>query len=153
MNANYLKKRLSKIFNIPYSDKDGLVSHELLINTTNIYKKGVTETDICKRLMDYGIHPPTVSWPITRCFLIEPTETETYESLDYIVEAFEKIMDEIENDKDLIKNAPHNLRGAIESGKPIEKVLFPHSKQNEENKFWISSARVDEVSSDKNALK
>jgi len=53
----------------------------------------------------------------------------------------------------LIKNAPHNLRGAIESDKPIEKVLFPHSKQNEENKFWISSARVDEVSSDKNALK
>ena len=153
MNANYLKKRLSKIFNIPYSDKDGLVSHELLINTANIYKKGVTETDICKRLMDYGIHPPTVSWPITRCFLIEPTESETYESLDYIVEAFEKIMDEIENDKDLIKNAPHNLRGAIESDKPIEKVLFPHSKQNEENKFWISSARVDEVSSDKNALK
>ena len=73
--------------------------------------------------MDYGIHPPTVSWPIQRCFLVEPTESETTESLDYLVEVLEMIKKEAEEDPEIIKNAPYNLRSALESGKDINKLL------------------------------
>ena len=152
-NANYLKYRLSSNFKIPYSDKDGIVSHELLVDTSYFFKRGITETDICKRLMDYGIHPPTVSWPISRCFLIEPTESETLETLDYLVETLEMIKKEAEEEPELIKNAPYNLRKALESGKNIGKYLFPHPNQNEENKFWVSCSRINETTSDRNASK
>lgn len=152
-NANYLKERLSEKFDIPYFDKDGLVSHELLLDTTFFFKNGIKEVDICKRLMDYGIHPPTVSWPIQRCFLVEPTESETTESLDYLVEVLEMIKKEAEEDPEIIKNAPYNLRSALESGKDINKLLFPHPSQSEDNKFWIPCSRVDESQSDRNALR
>jgi len=106
LNSNYLKKKLEKKFTIPFKNP---CMHEFVLQTIPYLEKGVRAYDIAKRLLDYGIHAPTVYFPliIKECMLIEPTESESKETLDQFVGALEKIVEEIQTEPELVKSAPH----------------------------------------------
>lgn len=108
INANYLKKRLEKLFTIPYSQP---CMHEFVVQADNYLENGVRAVDIAKRLLDYGIHAPTVYFPliIKECLLIEPTESESKATLDRFIEVMEIIVSEIQEDPNIVKTAPHTL--------------------------------------------
>ena len=101
--ANYLAARLKNRFDLPFPPP---YAHEFIL-VPEFGESGVTELDLAKRLIDYGIHPPTMSWPIHHCLMIEPTETESLATLDRFVEVMLRIADEVETDAGLVKNAPH----------------------------------------------
>lgn len=107
LNANYLKKRLSKYFTIPFEQP---CMHEFVVQADNYLPQGVKAYDIAKRLLDYGYHAPTVYFPliIKECMLIEPTESESKATLDAFMEAIEKIVEEIKESPELVFTAPHN---------------------------------------------
>lgn len=108
LNANYLKKRLEKLFTIPFPQP---CMHEFVVQADNYLDQGVRALDIAKRLLDYGIHAPTIYFPliIKECMLIEPTESESKATLDLFVRVMEKIVGEIHTDPNLVKTAPHTL--------------------------------------------
>ncbi|MBC8387474.1 MAG: aminomethyl-transferring glycine dehydrogenase subunit GcvPB [Actinobacteria bacterium] len=105
LNANYLKKKLSKLFDIPYKKN---IMHEFVMSAKKYKDKGGSALNIAKRLIDYGIHPPTIYFPpiVEEAMMIEPTETENIESLDNLTEVFSKIVKEIERNPEVLKNAP-----------------------------------------------
>ena len=107
INSNYLYSRLKKIFKVTF---DGQPMHEFVLSAEEQKRKGVKALDIAKRLLDFGVHPPTVYFPliVNEALMIEPTENESREMLDYFVEAIEKINHEIDNNPEYIKNAPYN---------------------------------------------
>lgn len=116
LNANYIAARLSGHYNIRYKNANGRVAHELLIDFAQFEKSaGLKVPDFAKRLQDYGIHPPTCSWPMSTCMLIEPTESEPLGEVDRFCEAMIKIREEVEEvitgkqprDNNIVKNAPH----------------------------------------------
>jgi len=123
LNANYLKCKISKLFTIPYSQP---CMHEFVVQADNYIGKGVKAYDIAKRLLDYGYHAPTVYFPliVKECMLIEPTETESKDTLDEFVDALKKIVDEINEDPDILKKA-HTIKSSHDSTKkgPL-KILF-----------------------------
>ena len=108
LNANYLKKKLEKFFTIPYSQP---CMHEFVVQADNYLDKGIKALDIAKRLLDYGIHAPTIYFPliIKECMLIEPTESESKATLDYFISVIESIVEEIHTNPELVKTAPHTL--------------------------------------------
>lgn len=108
LNANYLKTRLSKLFTIPFSQ---FCMHEFVVQADNYLSEGVKALDIAKRLLDYGIHAPTIYFPliIKECMLIEPTESESKNTLDRFVAVMEKIIEEILTNPAIVKSAPHTL--------------------------------------------
>lgn len=108
LNANYLKKKLSSLFTIPYPQP---CMHEFVIQADNYLDKGIRALDIAKRMLDYGIHAPTIYFPliIRECMLIEPTESESKSTLDDFVEIMEKIVKEIESNPEIVKTAPHSM--------------------------------------------
>ena len=107
LNANYVMARLKGRFNLPY---DRICKHEFVINARNQKDHGVHTLDMAKRLLDYGYHPPTIYFPliVEEAMMIEPTETESRETLDEFIETMLKIADEVESDAELVKSAPHN---------------------------------------------
>jgi glycine dehydrogenase subunit 2 len=108
LSANYLKKRLSKMFTIPFPQP---CMHEFVVQADNYLGQGIKALDIAKRLLDYGIHAPTIYFPliIKECMLVEPTESESKATLDRFVSVLEKIVSEILENPDIVKNAPHTL--------------------------------------------
>ena len=116
LNANYISKRLSEKYKVLYTGKNGNVAHECIIDIRPIKEKtGITEEDIAKRLIDYGYHAPTMSWPVSGTIMIEPTESENLHEIDKFCDAFLSIKEEIDSihsgkfekkDNPLI-NAPH----------------------------------------------
>jgi glycine dehydrogenase subunit 2 len=116
LNANYLLSKLREDYTLPY---DGVCKHEFVLSGKDKLAKGVRTLDIAKRLMDYGFHPPTVYFPliVEEALMIEPTETESRETLDRFAEALIRISEEIETDPDLVKGAPHTtpVRGVDEA--------------------------------------
>jgi glycine dehydrogenase subunit 2 len=110
LNANYLAARLRDRFEMPYFDpaQGKFCAHEFVTVPKNLLARGVSLVDIAKRLIDYGIHPPTMHWPVHDCLMIEPTETESKATLDGFVAAMHAIADEIESTPDVTKSAPHN---------------------------------------------
>jgi glycine dehydrogenase subunit 2 len=108
LNANYLKKRLGQWFTIPYAQP---CMHEFVVQADNYLDKGIRATDIAKRLLDYGIHAPTVYFPliVKECLLIEPTESESKATLDHFLDVMGKIVEEIQSDPALVKSAPHTM--------------------------------------------
>lgn len=108
LNANYLKAKISKLFTIPYSQH---CMHEFVIQADNYLEQGIRALDIAKRLLDYGIHPPTIYFPsiIKECMLIEPTESESKRTLDLFVKVLERIVEEIHFNPDLVRKAPQNM--------------------------------------------
>lgn len=108
LNANYLKAKLGKYFNVPFSQA---CMHEFVVRADNYLDKGVRALDIAKRMLDYGVHAPTVYFPliVKECMLIEPTETESLETLDTFIHIIDTIVREIQDDPALVKEAPHTM--------------------------------------------
>ena len=154
-NANYIKEELQHDFEIPFTNSKGLVSHELIVKTDNL-ENGITERDIAKRLMDYGFHAPTMSWPVPKSLMIEPTETESLEEIDRFILAMKSIRREIRETPDLLRNAPHSTK-LLYSETPWE---LPYSKKQaffpleyiEKHKFNIPVGRIDDAYGDRNLI-
>ena len=109
LNANYLRARLSDAWHVAY---DRVCMHEVVLNDKRLRDTGVSTMDIAKRLMDFGFHPPTVYFPLVvkNALLVEPTETESRQSLDEFVEAMNQIATEANESPELVKTAPHHTR-------------------------------------------
>ena len=128
LNANYIQKRLDGAYDILYSGEKGRSAHELIIDCRPFKNKGIEVVDIAKRLMDYGFHAPTVSFPVAGTMMIEPTESENLEEIDRFCDAMISIRMEIasdnENDTAILKNAPHTLEMVTS-----DVWEFPYSRQ------------------------
>ncbi len=159
LNANYIKKSLEGAYEVLYSGENGRAAHELIIDCREFKKKGVEVVDIAKRLMDYGFHAPTVSFPVAGTMMIEPTESENLDEIDRFCKAMISIRLEIESDNsygiDILKNAPHTLSMITSDDWPFKysrkKAAFPLDFV-EENKFWPRVRRVDEAFGDRNLI-
>ncbi|KAI0079613.1 glycine dehydrogenase [Panus rudis PR-1116 ss-1] len=166
INANYMAHRLKDHYSLRYKNKNGRVAHELLIDLAEFDKAaGLKVTDFAKRLQDYGFHPPTCSWPISTCMLIEPTESETLEEIDRFCDAMIQIRREAEDvitgkqpkDNNVLKNAPHPISVLT---LPEEKWNRPYSRETaafpmpwlREKKFWPTVSRVDDAYGDLNLI-
>ena len=160
INANYIKERLHGSFETLYSGEMGRAAHEMIIDCRDFREKGIEVGDIAKRLMDYGFHAPTVSFPVAGTLMIEPTESESKEELDRFCDAMISIRKEIESvSKDepnnLLKNAPHTLAmltsDSWEFPYTREEAAFP-LEYVKENKFWPTVRRVDDAFGDRNLI-
>ena len=162
LNANYLAKKLEPHYPILYTGKNGYVAHECIIDLRPIkIKTGVTEEDIAKRLMDYGFHAPTMSFPVPGTLMIEPTESESLNELDRFIEALVSIRQEIsqiENGEidvknNPLKNAPHTAIDLINEhwNRPYsrETAVFP-APFLKKNKYWPPVSRIDNAYGDRN---
>jgi len=161
LNANYIAKKLDPHFPVLFKGKRGLVAHECIVDLRQWKNAGIEVEDVAKRLMDYGFHAPTVSWPVAGTMMIEPTESEPKHELDRFCDAMISIraeIDAIANGKgdrqnNLLKNAPHTTRQIAS-----EKWEHPYSREQaafpapwtREHKFWPSVARIDNVYGDRN---
>ena len=158
LNANYIKERLDGHYDTLYSGEMGRAAHEMIIECRPFKEKGIEVTDIAKRLMDYGFHAPTVSFPVAGTMMIEPTESEDLDELDRFCDAMISIRKEIETatmeDKNnILKNAPHTLMMVT-----TDNWLFPYTREQaafpldyiSDNKFWPTVRRVDEAYGDRN---
>jgi glycine dehydrogenase len=161
LNANYIAQRLNPYFPVLYKGKRGMVAHECIVDLRQY--KSVTVEDVAKRLMDYGFHAPTISFPVPGTMMIEPTESESREELDRFCEALITIHGEIQaiengrtdRQQNVIKNAPHTAEAVI-SDKwdrlyPREQAAFPLPWVRE-HKFWPAVGRIDNVYGDRNLI-
>lgn len=164
LNANYLKNSLSEHYPILYAGKNGRVAHEFIIDLRQWkHSLGVEAEDVAKRLMDYGFHAPTVSFPVAGTIMIEPTESESKAELDRFITALigiRKEIDEIESgdadrDNNVLKHAPHTLKTitAAEWDRPYSrtKAAFPAPYVTDQ-KFWPSVSRIDNSYGDRNLI-
>ena len=160
LNANYIKERLHGHFEVLYVGEKGRAAHEMIIDCRPFKEHGIEVTDIAKRLMDYGFHAPTVSFPVAGTMMIEPTESESKAELDRFCDAMISIRKEInvsskEDADNILKNSPHTL-AMITS----DNWVFPYSRQEaafplpyvSDNKFWPSVRRVDDAYGDRNLV-
>ena len=150
LSANWLANEIDTSFKVLYKAENGRVAHECIFDCRTL---PVTAEDVAKRLMDYGFHAPTLSWPVTNTMMVEPTESESLDELKRFVKAMEMIRREIYMDKDILKNAPHTAR-VVSSDKWVynysrEQAAYP-VKQN--NKFWPAVSRIDNVYGDRNLV-
>jgi len=163
LNANYMKECLKEEYNILYTGPHGRVAHEMILDCRPFKAIGIEVNDIAKRLMDYGYHAPTVSFPVAGTTMVEPTESESKAELDRFVEAMKSIRAEIEavangtadKENNVLKNAPHTLDiiTADEWIKPYSRTdaAFPINWVRN-NKFWPSVSRVDDAYGDRNLV-
>jgi glycine dehydrogenase len=163
LNANYVKTILEKHFKILYSGKNGRCAHEMIVDCREFKKAGVEVEDIAKRLVDYGFHAPTISFPVPGTMMIEPTESEPKEELDRFCEALIEIRKEIaevesgeaDPKNNVLKNAPHTAASLLveDWDKPYsrEKAAYPLAFVRDK-KFWPSVARVDSAYGDRNLM-
>ena len=164
LNANYIAKRLGPYYPVLYTGKRGLVAHECIIDLRAFKKSAdIDVTDVAKRLMDYGFHAPTVSWPVPGAMMIEPTESESRAELDRFCDALISIREEIaeietgaaDQQDNVLKNAPHTVEMVTQSEwcHPYsrEKAAFPEPWIRNA-KFWPAVARINEVYGDRNLM-
>jgi glycine dehydrogenase len=164
LNANYIAKRLSPHYPVVYTGTHGLVAHECIIDV-RMFKDsaGIAVDDVAKRLMDYGFHAPTMSWPVAGTLMIEPTESESRAEIDRFCDALIAIREEIrriekgalDRDNNPLVNAPHTLDDIAGAawGRPysIEEAVFPVSSLRED-KYWPPVNRIDQVYGDRNLV-
>ena len=164
LNANYMAKRLEKHYSILYTGTSGFVAHEFILDLRQFKETaGVEAMDVAKRLMDYGFHAPTVSFPVAGTLMIEPTESESKAELDRFCEAMIAIRAEIQDIADgrqprannLLKNAPHTVQSVTTSDwdRPYsrEQAAFP-APWVRDHKFWPTVSRIDEAFGDRNLI-
>ncbi len=164
LNANYVAKRLEGTFPVLYQGANGRVAHECILDTRDLKSlAGVEVEDIAKRLMDYGFHAPTVSFPVAGTLMVEPTESESKEELDRFCDALIAIRDEArdiemgvaDREDNPLKHAPHTLErvcaDAWTHAYPRERAAFP-APWTRERKFWPFVARVDSAYGDRNLV-
>jgi glycine dehydrogenase len=161
LNANYIAKRLDPYFPVLFKGRHGLVAHECIVDLRQWKSAGIEVEDVAKRLMDYGFHAPTVSFPVAGTMMIEPTESEPKQELDRFCDAMISIHAEMkaiasgkqDRQNNLLKNAPHTaLQIASEKwDRPYsrEQAAFP-APWTREHKFWPAAARIDNVYGDRN---
>jgi len=164
LSANYMAHRLAPHYPILFTGKDGLVAHECIIDLRHFRKTAdIGVEDVAKRLMDYGFHAPTMSWPVAGTMMIEPTESESLAELDRFCEAMISIRKEIEaiengemdKEDNVLKNAPHTAEILLKSEwhHPYtrEMAAYP-DKWTKEHKFWTSVARIDNARGDRTLI-
>ncbi|MCC2680145.1 MAG: glycine dehydrogenase, partial [Pseudobdellovibrio sp.] len=156
LNANYIAKRLAPHYPIVYKGKEGLVAHECIVDVRPLKKSfDVDVTDIAKRLIDYGFHAPTMSWPVAGTLMIEPTESESKAELDRFCDAMIEIRKEAEQLPELVKNAPYTTSTLLSAEWKYsfskEKAAFP-LKWLRNNKYWPPVGRVDNAYGDRNVV-
>jgi len=160
LNANYMKARFEGHYPILYTGECGRAAHEMILDCRSFKENGIEVGDIAKRLMDYGFHAPTVSFPVAGTLMIEPTESEDLAELDRFCDALISIRKEIDaataDDKNnVLKNAPHTLAMLT-----TDNWVFPYTREKAaypldyiaENKFWPSVRRVDDAYGDRNLI-
>lgn len=164
LNANYIARQLEPYYPVLYKGRNGWVAHECIIDVRGFKASAdVTVADIAKRLMDYGFHAPTMSWPVAGTLMIEPTESESLQELDRFCQAMisiRKEIEEIENGKadrtnNVLKNAPHSIEHIV-----ADKWEHPYGREKasyplpwvRERKFWPPVGRVDDVYGDRNLV-
>jgi glycine dehydrogenase len=164
LSANYVAKKLANDFPVLYRGPKGLVAHECILDTRPFKDElGVSVDDIAKRLMDYGFHAPTMSWPVIGTLMVEPTESESLQELDRFVEAMQLIRQEI---KDIasgrflmaaspLRGAPHTVLAVVDDGWPHPysrtDAAFP-TEHTRLHKYWPTVGRIDNVFGDKNLI-
>lgn len=164
LNANYLAACLKDTYGIVYRGANGFVGHEMILECRKVAEEtGISENDIAKRLMDYGYHAPTLSFPVHGTLMIEPTESESLAELDNFVDVMQSIWEEIQEVKNgkadkednVLVNAPHPEYEIVANdwahSYPREKAAYP-IKSVRENKFWINVARIDNTLGDRKLL-
>lgn len=163
LNANYVKDRIQHKYKVKYVGKHGNVAHELLVDVAEFQQYGIQVMDVAKRLIDYGFHPPTCSWPISTGLLIEITESEPFEEIERLVEALLKIAEEVDEIRDgkqpkdvnLLKMAPHTIESLTTENwdRPYarERAVYPVPALRV-NKFWPPVSRVDDAWGDRNLV-
>jgi glycine dehydrogenase len=164
LNANYIAKRLEGHYDVLYRGNEGLIAHECILDVRPLKASaGIEAEDIAKRLMDYGFHAPTMSWPVAGTLMVEPTESESKAELDRFVEAMIGIREEIreieegraDREDNVLKNAPHTSSAiasdAWDHPYPREKAAFP-TEFTREHKFWPPAARIDNVYGDRHLV-
>ena len=164
LNANYMAKRLEGYYSILYTGARGLVAHEFIIDLRPFRDSaGINVDDVAKRLMDFGIHAPTMSWPVAGTFMIEPTESESREELDRFCGAMMTIREEIreieegraDRDDNVLKHAPHTAEALLDEAwnRPYsrEKAAFPLPWVRE-RKFWPAVGRIDNAYGDRHLI-
>ncbi|MFA6003338.1 MAG: aminomethyl-transferring glycine dehydrogenase [Elusimicrobiota bacterium] len=161
LNANYVAKKLAKHYPVLFKGRTGLVAHECILDLSVLKPADVTVDDLAKRLMDYGFHAPTVSWPVTGTVMVEPTESESKAELDRFCAAMIAIREEAKEIEDgkadrtdnVLKNAPHTALAvcADEWKHPYsrEKAAYPEARLRE-HKFWPAVGRIDNPFGDRN---
>ena len=161
LNANYIKERLKGDFKILYTGKNGRCAHEMIVDCREFKQVGVEVEDLAKRLMDYGFHAPTVSFPVPGTMMIEPTESESIIELDRFCNALLSIREEIreiekglaDREVNVLKNAPHTQKVALAEDWKLpysrEKAVFP-LEYVKSSKFWPTVSRIDNAYGDRN---
>ncbi len=160
LNANYIKERLAGHYPILYTGEAGRAAHEMIIDCRPFKERGIEVVDIAKRLIDYGFHAPTVSFPVPGTMMIEPTESENKAEIDRFCDAMISIRKEIdhvhiEDPNNVLKNAPHTLDMVT-----ADNWKFPYSRKKAaypldfvyESKFWPTVRRMDEAYGDRNLM-
>lgn len=165
LNANYIAQRLSQAYPILYKGKKGRVAHECIVDTRVLKDKfGITVDDIAKRLIDYGFHAPTMSFPVPGTLMIEPTESEPKSEIDRLCDALLSIAEEAEKvgngvwpkDDNPLVNAPHTLADTLNDAwahaYSRQIAALPNPQQDPANKYWPPVSRIDNVSGDRNLI-
>ena len=150
LSANWLANEIDPHFKVLYKAENGRVAHECIFDCRTL---PVSAEDVAKRLMDYGFHAPTLSWPVTNTMMVEPTESESLDELKRFAKAMEMIQREIYTDKSILKNSPHTAR-VVSSDEWVynytrEQAAYPVSQNN---KFWPAVSRIDNVYGDRNLV-
>ncbi len=164
LNANYIAKRLENYYPVLYRGRNNMVSHECIIDLRPLKEScGITADDIAKRLIDYGFHAPTVSWPVPETFMIEPTESESKHELDEFCDAMIAIRNEIaeiesgnaDSHDNLLKNAPHThqmwAKKTWSKSYTMQRAFFPIFELTED-KYWPPVGRIDNAYGDRNLI-
>lgn len=164
LNANYLAENFKENYGVVYLGSEGRVGHELILECRNVKEtSGITESDIAKRLMDYGYHAPTLSFPVHGTLMIEPTESESLSELNRFIDVMNQIWEEIKEvengtyskEDNVLVNAPHpEYEVCADEWKhsyPRSKAAYP-LEYLKENKFWINVARIDNAYGDRNLI-
>ena len=149
LSANWLANKIDPYFKVLYKAESGRVAHECIFDCRNL---PVTAEDIAKRLMDYGFHAPTLSWPVSNTMMAEPTESESLDELQRFVDAMEMIGREIFTIPDIVKNAPHTeseVCGQWTHGYTREEACFPNRPKR---KFWPAVSRINNAYGDRNLV-
>lgn len=163
LNANYLAERIKESFPVLYRGAKGFVAHECILDTRDVKEVGVTVDDLAKRLIDYGFHAPTMSWPVVGTLMVEPTESEDKAELDRFADAMNKIRIEIaeieagkvEYTRSALAHAPHAADSltAEKWDRDYPRIMGPFpAEQTISDKYWPPVARVDNAFGDRNLV-